>query len=192
MSDEEIEKYEITQLKEKYEQHAIQRTSGYAYKYDRVSTVYDTDSNATSKVLIGKYLSWAQRSKISVAKEVTFTIKGSYKSISGEASIKLGTEEEYTANKNYDNCLGLFARLQTSKYKITKTDKYSGAVISVTYQNVMTCTSTAIQPIYNKSSSAISYKYGDNWYTAKMISKKITNPITSGKDLVTATTSVFN
>lgn len=48
------------------------------------------------------------------------------------------------------------------------------------------------QVVQYKSSSAISYKYGDNWYTAKMISKKITNPITSGKDLVTATTSVFN
>ena len=158
----------------------------------RISTVYDTGSSATSKILIGKYLSWGQRGKITTGGEVTFTLKGSYKSISGEASIKLSVQEEYPVDNNYDSCLGLFARLQTSKYLITKKDKYSGTVISTTYQNVMTSISTSIRPIVNKSKNTIEYKYGGKWYTAKMIKSGVSSPITSSSVLVTAITDVFN
>ncbi len=192
MSDKEIEKYEISQLKKEYEHQTIQRTSGYTYEYKRISTVYDTGSSATSKILIGKYLSWGQRGKITTGGEVTFTLKGSYKSISGEASIKLSVQEEYPVDNNYDSCLGLFARLQTSKYLITKKDKYSGTVISTTYQNVMTSISTSIRPIVNKSKNTIEYKYGGKWYTAKMIKSGVSSPITSSSVLVTAITDVFN
>lgn len=191
MSEEEIEKYEIAQLK-KVNEGIFNRTSGYTYEYEKKGDIFDSGDSETSKILIGKYLMWAQRTKASVSKEVRFSLKGSYKKITGDASLKISTSEEYSFDNSYDNCLGLFGKIHTSEYQIIKKDKYSGNVISKTTQNVMTCLEKSIRCIYNKSSNKISYKYGGSWYVAKMIKSGMSSPITKSSELEIAKTSVFD
>lgn len=191
MTEEEIEEYEIAQLK-KANEGILNRTSGYTYEYEKKGDIFDCGDSETSKILIGKYLMWAQRTKATVSKEVSFSLKGSYKKITGDASLKMSTSEEYSFDNSYDNCLGLFGKIHTSQYQIIKKDKYSGTVISKTTQNVMTCLEKSIRCIYNKSSNKISYKYGGSWYEAKMIESKMSSPITKSSELESAKTSVFD
>lgn len=192
MTEEEIEMYQIAQLKKKYESNIMQRTSGYTYNYEKNKDYYDTGDGTTDKILIGKKYGWAQRSTLTVDSTLSFELKGAYKILEGSGTLSATTSETYVFEDNYENCLGLFARIATSQYKITKIDKYTGHVISITYDNIMATMSKSVKKIYNKTSNKISYKNGSTWNTAKMIKSSLTDVPKSASDFSDATITVFN
>lgn len=121
---------------------------------------------------------------------VSYELKGSYKEIDGGSTLSATTSQSYSF-ENYESCLGPFARITTSKYKITKKDKYSGQVISITYDNFMSTMSKTVRKIYNRENNIISYQNGTTWYNAKMLKTSLTAPPTSANDFTNATTTVF-
>lgn len=191
MTEEEIELYQISQLKKKYESNNLQRTSGYTYEYEKIAELYDTGDGVEDKILIGKLFTWAQRDSLTVSANVSFTLMGAYKAITGSVTLSATTSEEYHFNGNYENCLGLFAQVFTTKYKITKKDKYTGATVSVTYDNIMSTMSKSVRKIYNTSGTTIKYLNNNKWATAKMLKNSLTTPPTSSSSIVDATTTVF-
>ena len=152
MTEEELELYQIAQLKKKIEPNNLQRTSGYTYEYQYVDDVFDSGTDATTKVLIGNTLIWGQRDRYEIEKSITFTLKGTYSELEGKVSTTITEKEIYSFDDSCDSCLGLFARIRTAKYKVTKKDKYTGAVISTYYYNTMTGTERSIRKIYNSDS----------------------------------------
>lgn len=190
MTEDELRAYQIAQLKKKYEHESNQRTSGYAYTYEHDEDIYDSTDQLTKKILVGKAFDWEQRGTLNCPLTVSFELRGSYKAIEAALTISGTTSQTYTF-ENYENCLGIFARITTSRYKITKTDKYSGTVVSVTYENIMSTMSKSVRKIYNKESNIISYQNGTTWHNARMLKSTLTNPPTSENDITTATTTVF-
>lgn len=189
MTDEEIEDYEISQLKSKYEDKLSR--SGYTYEYTYISKLWETGYSTDDYILIGKYFSWGRRSSIYIDKTVKFGISGAYRNIKGISEISLSIKETIPFNSSYDNALGLFEAMSTTRYKVTQKDQYSGSVIATWYENVLTPLARTYRPIYVRSGTTISYQNGNSFVNAKMILNSLATPPTSNNHIVTATRSVF-
>lgn len=191
MTEEEMRNYEISQLRNQSSLIST-FTSGYTYEYKYVKSVYDTGTSSTSKILIGDFLDWAQRTSYTLTKAVSISLQGAYKNITGSSTISYEGTDQFDFDKTYDNCLGLFVRLRISQYKIIKKDKYTNTVISTSLLNVMTECEKSLRQIYDKGDGNLSYKYSGVWKEAKMIKKTLTAVPTQSSDFVRATRSVFN
>lgn len=120
-----------------------------------------------------------------------FGISGAYRNIKGISEISLSIKETIPFNSSYDNALGLFEAMSTTRYKVTQKDQYSGSVIATWYENVLTPLARTYRPIYVRSGTTISYQNGNSFVNAKMILNSLATPPTSNNHIVTATRSVF-
>lgn len=188
MSESEIEEMQISILKQKYEST---RTGGYVYSYKKVKQVYDTGSNITSYILIGSNLGWKQRSQCTFGKNVSFSLTAGYKNITGSASMSMSVEETISFDSSMDSKLGIFGRIKTNQYKVTKTDKYSGKVISSYTENMMLVFDRTYRPIYRKSNNKIIFKYSKSTYQASILKSKLKKAPTKKSDFENATNSNF-
>lgn len=172
MTEAEIEEYQIAQLKEKYETNMESR-SDYIYEYEKIDNYYDSGTDVTDKILIGNKYDWDQRSSITTSSSLSYTLAGVFRTLSGTVSLSYGIAQTYSFDSSYDSCMGLFARLQTTTYNVTKKIKYADIVVATYEETICTPLSKVSRPIYVKTGSLISYKYGETWYYAKMLNPSI-------------------
>lgn len=159
---------------------------GYVYEYEKVKTLYDSGTQPTDQLLIGKTLLWVQRATASTNGNTVIKLFGAFHAINEQSEMPVTLMKTFEFDTNYDNCLGLFARVQTTQYKVIKKNK-SGTVISTTTQDIMTILSQTVRPIYIRSDATISYQYNGTWHSAKMIKADLTAPPTLASHIETAT-----
>lgn len=191
LSDEEIIQLQISELKKKYESNPSPRMDEIIYSYDFIKEMYDTGASVTSYALVGSKYDWAQRGSITTSGSVTFGVTSAFKNITGSASISMGTSQTYTTDSSMDSRLGVFARIKTNRYRVTKKEKYSGRVISTYYTNKELIFDRTTRPIYTNSSNNIIFKYSGNTYSAKIIKPGLTSAPTSASGYINATRSNF-
>lgn len=131
MTEDEIQQYQINQLKKKYEKT---RDDGYTYEYTLIENTLDTGTDTLKYILIGYSTGWGHHLSFGKGQEYGFSLTAPMAYFGLTMSYKKTISETFSSYyTTKDSCLGIYARVNTNKYRVKKIAKYSGVVVS-TYE----------------------------------------------------------
>ncbi|MFI3212894.1 MAG: hypothetical protein R3Y24_06080 [Eubacteriales bacterium] len=188
MSDEELEKYQLSFLEKPYANSLTQFFTDYVYELKK-SVCYDYRDEGNHEILVG-YISgtWAQQSETYTSEIESFGLTGTYRNLVGKEEMDAYTKGSYKMDPQYDSSIGLFVGIIITKYEVIKKDKSTGEIISTRDEYVMTTHKKVSYPIQisDMDDATISYLYGDSWNDAYMIADGLLLPPQSSDDIVLA------
>lgn len=148
---------DISELKRKYKEE---------YTIEFQETIFDSKD---IPILLGmcQQIEWAQRSLITFQQYASFKFPKHVQDLINEGGCSIYVGSSIVSDGSRSNNIGVFAKVQTNRYLMTKKDKETNEVLELIYEDRMTIVERIYQPVYNSSDGLLEVKINDEWVKVK-------------------------